>query len=137
MTDNLPTKPQRDARGYWLPGQSANPGGRPKKDVDIAALATEHTPQAFAKIVELLNHKDGRVALAAANSIIDRAFGKPAQSVQAKVETLDIAKLWLHAVSNPTPAKTIEVEAQAAQETRIVGGMITPLVEDGKRGDKW
>jgi hypothetical protein len=89
-----------------------------------------HTPQAFAKIVELLDCKDARVALAAANSILDRAFGKPAQSVAAKVETLDVGRLWLEALklnNAPPPAKTIE--GAAVRATHIVNGMATPLVE--------
>jgi hypothetical protein len=80
----------------------------------------------------LLDCKDARVALAAANSILDRAFGKPAQSVAAKVETLDVGRLWLEALklSNAPPlAKTIE--AEPVQQTHIVGGVAVPLVEGG------
>jgi hypothetical protein len=139
MTDNL-SKPQRDARGLWAAGNSGNPSGRPAKVKEIESLAQAHTPQAFAKIVELLDCKDARVALAAANSILDRAFGKPAQSVAAKVETLDVGRLWLEALklSNAAPpAKTIEGEA--VQATHIVNSMATPLVEGGNdtRHEPW
>jgi hypothetical protein len=80
--------------------------------------------------VELLDCKDARLALAAANSILDRAFAKPAQSVAAKVETLDVGRLWPEALklSNAPPlAKTIEGEA--VQATHILNGMATSFVE--------
>jgi hypothetical protein len=128
-SDNLP-KPQRDARGLWAAGNSGNPSGRPKKVAEIAELAQQHAPEAFAKIVELMSHKDAKVALAAANSILDRAYGKPAQAVQARVETLDIGKLWIEAVkmTNAPPAKTIE--GQAVQ-TRIVEDRAVSLTDGG------
>lgn len=38
MADEKP-KAKRDAKGHWLPGQSANPGGRKKNPVTEAILA--------------------------------------------------------------------------------------------------
>jgi hypothetical protein len=74
----------------------------------------------------LLDHKGGRVALAAANSILDRAFGKPAQSVQAQVTTVDIGKMWMEAAkllsAQENAPKVIEAEA-----THIVNGKVTPI----------
>jgi hypothetical protein len=119
-TDNLP-KPQRDAPRLIGRGKFGQPE-RPAK--------VEENRKPRPKIVELLDCKDARVALAAANSILDKAFAKPAQSLAAKVETLDVGRLWLEAMKlndAPPPAKTIEGEA--VQATHIVNGMATPLVE--------
>jgi hypothetical protein len=58
-----------------------------------------------AKIVELTGHKDPKVAMAAAVHILDRAFGKPAQSIQSDVRHMDVGQasreLCLQAVSSP------------------------------------
>lgn len=57
----------------WLPGQSGNPGGRPK---GIAAIAREHTDKAVQVLVEGMESADERVKLAAAKEILDRGYGK-------------------------------------------------------------
>jgi len=44
-------------------------------------LARKHAPQAYERIVALLDSDDDRVALAAARELLDRAYGKPKQGV--------------------------------------------------------
>jgi len=62
-------------------GKSGNPGGRPKEAAEVKALARKHGPEAIKKLVDLLRGTDARVAKAAADSLLDRAYGKPAQAV--------------------------------------------------------
>lgn len=57
----------------WKPGQSGNPGGRPK---GIGAKAREHTDKALEILVEGMSDKDARVRVAAAKEILDRGWGK-------------------------------------------------------------
>lgn len=72
----------------WQPGQSGNPGGRPKENAEIKALAREHGQDAIAKLVELLDSSNPSVARAAAVDLLDRGYGKPSQTldVDARVE---------------------------------------------------
>lgn len=63
-------------------GKSGNPGGRPKECAEVKALAREYGPEAIQKLVELMRGEDLRVAKAAADSLLDRGFGKPAQSME-------------------------------------------------------
>lgn len=63
-------------------GQSGNPGGRPKEDAEVKALARDCGPEAVKKLVELMRGDDRRTALAAAQALLDRGFGKPGQSVE-------------------------------------------------------
>lgn len=58
----------------FKPGQSGNPGGRPK---GIAAIAREHTDRAIEVLVEGMESGDERVKQAAASAILDRGWGKP------------------------------------------------------------
>lgn len=57
----------------FKPGQSGNPGGRPK---GIAAIARAHAGRAVDVLVEAMDDKDSRVRIAAAKEILDRAYGK-------------------------------------------------------------
>jgi hypothetical protein len=63
-------------------GQSGNPGGRPKEDAEVKALARSAGPEAIEKLVELMRGDEARTALAAAQALLDRGFGKPGQSVE-------------------------------------------------------
>jgi hypothetical protein len=79
-------------------GQSGNPAGRPKKVVAVANLAEENAEAALKKLVKLLNSEKETVALAAAQAILDRAMGKPKQSVDVNtrkdVADFDLTELY-------------------------------------------
>jgi hypothetical protein len=67
---------------HWQKGQSGNPGGRPKECAEVKALARQHCVEAIEKLVELMRtSKDHRIVKGAADSILDRGIGKPAQIV--------------------------------------------------------
>lgn len=68
--------------GTFKPGQSGNPGGRPKEAAEVKALAREYGPEAIEKLVALMRADDPRVSKAAADSLLDRGYGKPAQSLE-------------------------------------------------------
>jgi hypothetical protein len=87
----------RDANGRFLPGFTANPIGRPRVVDEIKQLARQHAPAAFQRICELVESKDERIALAASQAILDRAYGRPVQAVQSEVTKLDMNQLFLEA----------------------------------------
>ncbi|MDC0967436.1 DUF5681 domain-containing protein [Alphaproteobacteria bacterium] len=67
--------------GQFAPGQSGNPGGRPKDEHRVAELARSYTLEAIDTLVELMRDgKDERVRGTAAQALLDRGWGK------AKVE---------------------------------------------------
>ena len=69
---------ERDERGHWLPGRSANPGGRPGVPEVIKATLRELSPRAVERLGELLDSDDERIRLEAAKAILDRHLGRPA-----------------------------------------------------------
>ena len=69
---------ERDERGHWLPGRSANPGGRPGVPDAIKATLRELSPRAVERLGELLDSDDERIQLEAAKAILDRHLGRPA-----------------------------------------------------------
>src|SRR5215211_5190575 len=56
-------------------------GGRKSIPEDVKEIARTATPRAIQRQIELMESKDENVALKATNSILDRAFGKPAQTL--------------------------------------------------------
>lgn len=67
----------------WKPGQSGNPGGRPKKDRHIVRdAARAFTQEAVDTLVELMrNGKQEVTRINACVAILDRGWGKPAQAI--------------------------------------------------------
>jgi len=75
-------------RTSFKPGQSGNPGGRPRKTPEmrhVEDLAKEHTGKAVQGIVELMESPDHRVRLAACEEILNRGWGKPRERVEAAI----------------------------------------------------
>jgi hypothetical protein len=62
-------------------GECPNPGGRPKVVAEVRALAQEQGPKAIARLTELMGSEDGRVAVAACQALLDRAYGRPSQEL--------------------------------------------------------
>lgn len=62
-------------------GQSGNPRGRPKVDFEVREAARLYGQEALEKLAELMRGDDRRVSAAACQALLDRGFGKPAQSV--------------------------------------------------------
>jgi hypothetical protein len=66
----------------FQPGESGNPGGRPKESAEVKALARQYGAEAIQKLAALMRGEDPRVAKAAADSLLDRGYGKPGQAVE-------------------------------------------------------
>ena len=62
----------------WRPGQSGNPGGRPRGRSEVTMLALSNCPKAILKLVAIM--EDPNVSapeqIRAAEAILDRGLGK-------------------------------------------------------------
>lgn len=67
----------------FQPGQSGNPGGRPKASARVRDAAREHTESAIDVLVSIMTNTDAATAarVAAASAILDRGYGKPTQPI--------------------------------------------------------
>jgi hypothetical protein len=72
----------------WKPGQSGNPGGRPRQVADLRAKAREYTQQALDVLVAALSDKSPYVRIAAAREILDRGYGRPVTQVELQAHGL-------------------------------------------------
>jgi hypothetical protein len=110
-------------RPPWKPGESGNPNGRPKKSLDIAAIAREQSEEAMRKIAKLMKSDDEKIALAAANAVLDRAIGKPTQTnvnvQKTDVEDLDIDELY--AIAKSGSARDHQASGSEEEPDRIHG----------------
>jgi hypothetical protein len=61
--------------------QSGNPGGRTRALAEVMGLAREASPRAIQRMIELIDSDDERVALMAAEKVLERAWGKPREAV--------------------------------------------------------
>ena len=66
----------------WVKGVSGNPGGRPKLELSIRELAQQHSVAALETLVHVMRTGRRGEQVVAANAILDRAYGKPTQSVE-------------------------------------------------------
>ena len=83
MTDN------RNRDGTFSKGKSGNPGGRQRLPAEIRAMLSDNTAKAVKAIVKFLDDGDPRIALKAAELLLDRTYGKP----QMSSETIDVADM--------------------------------------------
>jgi hypothetical protein len=69
-------------------GKSGNPGGRVGVPREVRDLARQHTTTAIERLVHWMNSNDPRASVAAANSILDRGYGKPAQLLDLSIDAV-------------------------------------------------
>lgn len=91
----------------YFKGTSGNPGGRPKDSAWVKELAKRRTEDAVKALGEALGatrlivsakgdvvaeEPDHRVRVLAANALLDRGYGKPAQEVTGEINVTNNAE---------------------------------------------
>ena len=103
-------------------GQSGNPGGRPKVVAEVKELARAHTGEAIETLVSIMtNPKSAPAArVSAANALLDRGFGKPAQHITGDGGPSFVMRL-------PEPCKSVEEWETSVRRDRAAAN--GPLVD--------
>ena len=73
----------RTSDGRFAKGQSGNPSGRSKMPTHVRAMLDDNVEKAVRAIVKFVDDGDPRVALKAAELMLDRAYGKPTPASEA------------------------------------------------------
>lgn len=93
MGGKVVTKKNNNTSGLkpFKKGQSGNPGGRPKVERDIKWAFREHSKDAMETLLDICRDKKASTTarVSAAQTILDRGWGKATQHVEAKVGPLD------------------------------------------------
>jgi hypothetical protein len=83
---------ERKGNPKWVKGVSGNPNGRPKVPRNVVEMARAASPEAIEALISIMRNKEAMPSAraSAANSILDRAWGKPVQmNVNVNTETID------------------------------------------------
>jgi hypothetical protein len=69
-------------------GKSGNPNGRPKIPAEVREMARAAAPDAIAALIDIMRDTNAPppARVSAANSILDRGYGKPAQPIDGDGE---------------------------------------------------
>lgn len=90
--------------GHWPAGTSGNPGGFSKEKraavARVADLARVHTPAAIQTLANIMLDETATrsTRIAAANALLDRAHGKPPQSVDLSFDDPEVDGVGLSVV---------------------------------------
>jgi hypothetical protein len=125
MDPRHPTNP--NLRAPWRKGVSGNPAGRPPARPElreIRELAAQYGPEAIQRLVQLMRKSPAPVQLAAAQALLDRAYGKP---VQALEHTGPDGERLL-----PSPAELMQLsDGQLARLGDVVGAIRREISDNG------
>lgn len=78
----------------FVKGQSGNPGGRPKEDLEVRRLARAQTKAAIKRLVYWMKSENPKASVTACMALLDRGYGKPAQSVDLTNSDGSLASAW-------------------------------------------
>lgn len=89
MPENRPKADRKAPKTAFKPGQSGNPGGRPKRtqeEIDLIEACKAKTVEALSVIESIMySGENERNKLTAALAILERGWGKPTQPVQGEM----------------------------------------------------
>ena len=103
----------RTEKGHFQKGHSGNPGGRPKVLAEVQELARAHTGENIERLMEIARGAKvpAQARVAATVAVLDRAWGKPGQSIDMNVNPKDELDHMLESLNGQTrgiPTKPIQ-----------------------------
>ena len=108
-------------KGGFQRGRSGNPGGRPKLPADIREAFKAKGPKALEVLTRCLQSDDDRIAMMAAQAILDRGYGRPTQSIDANINEDRVRHYAEMAVKDKTTEEWLKGNAAYLASTKLAG----------------
>ena len=102
----------RLSNGHFAKGVSGNPGGRPPIPEDIKAMLKNLVPDAVRALHAAVNGDDPRLSVVAAQTILDRVYGKA--HVSASIEAPEQTGPQAHLAALVAMASATQARIEAA-----------------------
>lgn len=103
--------PKRPVGRPFAPGQSGNPGGKPKGFAEFRELCRTHAAKAVRVLEEQLDSKNESTAREAALALLAYGFGRPTVAVEVSAGTgPSPAEAALLALATPVGEQVIDVQ---------------------------
>jgi len=80
---------------------SGNPGGRPKLELSVREVAQQYSIEALETLVHVMRTGKPGDRITAANAVLDRAYGRPTQSVEMSSSRETLVDLLVSLNNNP------------------------------------
>ena len=91
----------------FVKGKSGNPGGRPKESLTFSKKAQAYGVQALQVLVDALSSVEEKYRIAAAEILLNRAYGRPSQEITTPDGTLGTSVInIIRAETNGTQRNT-------------------------------
>jgi hypothetical protein len=99
-------------------GQSGNPGGRPAGLGEIREIARQHTDTAIETLVKVMNAGDASPSarVAAATALLDRGWGRPAQTIDANINSQESFEDLVQRISERRRAELVSLPKLVSSE---------------------
>jgi hypothetical protein len=120
----------------WKPGQSGNPGGRPRARFDLQALARERTPEAIATLVRIMRQKSNLTASTRATEILlAYGWGRPeSASAVFNVMAAEGGRPVSEIVVSFVPGREPE-DGRPIGDLRLLTDLRSPHLPNGRRSN--
>lgn len=122
MPENSENPRYTTKNGGWLQpfqkGKSGNPGGRTQEYKDCVAAARTASVSAMEHLIRLMESTDERVALMAADKVLERAWGKVKEQKDDPKPPLDLSRAPPEALELIRQA--LRMFAQAAPKQEVI-----------------
>jgi hypothetical protein len=94
----------RTPEGKFVKGQSGNPGGRPKLLSEVQELARTFTAENIEGLMQIARNakSPAQARVAARVAVLDRAWGKPGQSIDMNMNPKDELDEMLETLNGKT-----------------------------------
>ena len=114
---------RRTGNGRFQKGESGNPGGRPKFPAEMREMFQTKAPEAFEVLCKHLHATDPRVSVSAATQILDRAYGRPVQSIDVREDGPTVRYIAEMPVKAATTQEWLEDIRREDAERSLVNGV--------------